>query len=64
MEEKDKIIQEQQKTIEEMQDDFRSIGDFADSLKAVLAPILDDCKEAPIIMLTLKKIAELADQNI
>ena len=64
MSEEEKIIQEQQKIIDDMKDGLRNIGDFSDALKAVLVPIIDGKQEAPIIRLTLTKIAELVDQNI
>ena len=64
MSEEQKIIQELQKNIDEMQDAFRQIGDFADALRGVLGIMLDGIQEAPIVMLTLTKITELADQNL
>ena len=64
MTEEQKTIQEQQKIIDDMKDGLRNIGDFSDGLKAVLVPIIDGKQEAPIIRLTLTKIAELVDQNI
>ena len=64
MSEEQKIIEELSKNIEEMQDTFRQIGDFADALKGVLGMMLDGIQEAPIVMLTLTRITELVDQNI
>ena len=56
--------EQQQKIIEEMQDAFREIGDFADGLKSLLSFLLDGCPENTIVNLTLTKITELVDQNI
>ena len=64
MSEEEKIIQDQQKIIDEMQDAFRKIGDFADGLKSLLSFLLDGCPENTIVNLTLTKITELVDQNI
>lgn len=62
--EQEKTIQELQKIIEDQQNTFRQIGDFAEGLNAVLGPILDGVAENVIVDLTLKKIMQLADENI
>ena len=64
MEDDKKIIEEQQKIIDEMKDALRQIGDFADGLKSLLAFLLDGYSEKTIVNLTLTKITELVDQNI
>ena len=64
MSEDQKIIEELSKNIDEMQDAFREIGDFADGLKSLLAFLLDGYSEKTIVNLTLTKITELVDQNI
>ena len=64
MSEEEKIIQDQQKIIDEMQDAFRKIGDFADGLNRLLGHVLEGMSEATVVDLTLTKITELADQNI
>ena len=64
MSEEEKIIQDQQKIIDEMQDAFRKIGDFADGLNRLLQHVLTGMSEATVVDLTLTKIAELVDQNI
>ena len=64
MSEDQKIIEELSKNIDELQDAFREIGDFADGLKSLLAFLLDGYSEKTIVNLTLTKITELVDQNI
>lgn len=64
MEDDKKIIEEQQKIIDEMQDAFRKIGDFADGLNRLLGHVLEGMSEATVVDLTLTKITELVDQNI
>ena len=64
MSEEEKIIQDQQKIINEMQDAFRKIGDFADGLNRLLQHVLTGMSEATVVDLTLTKITELVDQNI
>ena len=64
MEEDQKIIEELSKNIDEMQDAFRKIGDFADGLNRLLGHVLEGMSEATVVDLTLTKITELADQNI
>lgn len=64
MSEEEKIIQDQQKIIDEMQDAFRKIGDFADGLNRLLQHVLTGMSEATVVDLTLTKITELVDQNI
>lgn len=64
MTEEQKTIQEQQKIIDEMQDAFRKIGDFADGLNRLLQHVLTGMSEATVVDLTLTKITELVDQNI
>ena len=64
MSEEEKIIQNQQKIIDEMQDAFRKIGDFADGLNRLLGHVLEGMSEATVVDLTLTKITELVDQNI
>ena len=64
MEDDKKIIEEQQKIIDDMKDGLRAIGDYADALKDVLSWLLEDVPEHAIVNLTLTKITELVDQNI
>jgi len=64
MSEEEKIIQNQQKIIDEMQDAFRKIGDFADGLNRLLGHVLEGMSEATVVDLTLTKITELVEQNI
>ena len=64
MSEEEKIIQDQQKIIDEMQDAFRKIGDFADGLNRLLEHVLTGMTEAKVVDLTLTKITKLADENI
>ena len=64
MSEEEKIIQDQQKIIDEMRDAFRKIGDFADGLNRLLQHVLTGMSEATVVDLTLTKITELVDQNI
>ena len=64
MSEDQKIIEELSKNIDEMQDAFRKIGDFADGLNRLLGHVLEGMSEATVVDLTLTKITELADQNI
>ena len=64
MSEDQKIIEELSKNIDEMQDAFRKIGDFADGLNRLLGPVLEGMSEATVVDLTLTKITELVDQNI
>ena len=64
MSEDQKIIEELSKNIDEMQEAFRKIGDFADGLNRLLGHVLEGMSEATVVDLTLTKITELADQNI
>ena len=64
MSEEEKIIQEQQKIIDEMKDALRQIGDFADGLNRLLGHVLEGMSEATVVDLTLTKITKLADENI
>ena len=64
MSEEQKTVEELLKSIEEMQDAFRKIGDFADGLNRLLGHVLEGMSEATVVDLTLTKITELADQNI
>ena len=59
-----KIIEELSKNIDEMQDAFRQIGDFADGLNRLLEHVLTGMTEAKVVDLTLTKITKLADENI
>lgn len=63
MSEEQKTIQEQQKIIDEMKDELRAIGDYADALKNVLSYLLADVPEGVLVMLTLNEIIKLAGQN-
>jgi len=64
MSENQKIIEELSKNIDEMQEAFRKIGDFADGLNRLLGHVLEGMSEAAVVDLTLTKITELVDQNI
>lgn len=64
MSEDQKTIEELSKSIDEMQDAFRQIGDFADGLNRLLQHVLTGMSEATVVDLTLTKIAQLVDQNI
>lgn len=59
MEDKDLIMELQKK-----EDAFRQIGEFTDRLSSVLSTILKDTPEAPIVDMTLKKIANIVENNI
>ncbi len=59
MEDKDLIMELQKK-----EDAFRQIGEFTDGLSSVLSTILKDTPEAPIVDMTLKKIANIVKNNI
>lgn len=63
-EETQKIIEDQQKAIDEMHEAFRQIGDFAEGLNGLLQHVLTGMTEATVVDLTLQKIVELADQNL
>ena len=63
-EEREKVIQDQQKEIDRMRDAFRQIGDFAEGLNGLLQHVLTGMTEATVVDLTLQKIVELADQNL
>lgn len=64
MSEEQKTVEELLKSIDEMQDAFRQIGDFADGLNRLLEHVLTGMTEAKVVDLTLTKITELVDQNI
>ena len=64
MNEEQKIIQEQQKIIDEMKDGLRAIGDYADALKDVLSWLLEDVPEHAIVRLTLNEMIKLVEQNL
>ena len=64
MEDDKKTIEDLVKSIDEMQDAFRKIGDFADGLNRLLGHVLEGMSEATVVDLTLTKITELVDQNI
>lgn len=63
-EEQQKILEDQDKIINAMQDDFRQIGDFAEGLNGMLQHVLTGMTEATVVDLTLQKIVELVDQNL
>ena len=63
MNENEKMIQEQQKTINDMKDALRTIGDYTEALKNVLSYLLADVPEGVLVMLTLNEIIKLAGQN-
>ena len=64
MNEEQKIIQEQQKIIDEMKDGLRAIGDYADALKDVLSWLLEDVPEHAIVRLALNEMIKLVEQNL
>lgn len=63
MEEK-KVIEEQQKIIDEMKDGLRAIGDYADALKNVTSYLLEDVPEGVLVRLTLNEMIKLVEQNL
>ncbi len=64
MEDDKKIIEEQQKIIDDMKDGLRAIGDYADALKDVLSWLLEDVPEHAIVRLTLNEMLKLVEQNL
>jgi hypothetical protein len=64
MSEEQKIIQEQQKIIDEMKDGLRAIGDYADALKNVTSYLLEDVPEGVLVKLTLNEMIKLVEQNL
>ena len=63
MEEK-KVIEEQQKIIDEMKEGLRAIGDYADALKNVTSYLLEDVPEGVLVRLTLNEMIKLVEQNL
>ena len=63
-EEQQKILEDQDKIINAMQDDFRQIGDFAEGLNNMLAYLLEGRTELTVVDLTRKKIMTLVEENI
>ena len=48
---------------EEMMKDCRTIADYADALKNVMAYVMDGMQENVIVELTLNEIIKLAERN-
>ena len=63
MEEK-KVIEEQQKIIDEMKEGLRAIGDYADALKNVTSYLLEDVPEGVLVRLTLNEMIKPVEQNL
>lgn len=57
-------MDDREKVIEDMQDAFRQIGDFAEGLNNMLAYLLEGRTELTVVDLTLKKIMTLVEENI
>ena len=64
MNENEKMIQDQQKIIDDMKEALRTIGDYSDALKNVLSYLLEGVPEGVLVTLTLNEIIKLAGQNI
>lgn len=64
MEDDKKIIEEQQKIIDDMKDGLRAIGDYADALKNVTSYLLEDVPEGVLVKLTLNEMIKLVEQNL
>ena len=57
-------MDDREKVIEDMQDAFRQIGDFAEGLNNTLGYLLEGMTERTVVDLTLKKIMTLVEENI
>jgi len=64
MEDDKKIIEEQQKIIDDMKDGLRAIGDYSDALKNVTSYLLEDVPEGVLVKLTLNEMIKLVEQNL
>lgn len=62
-ENEERLLDSLEKKNKEMQEDFRSIADYAEALKNVTGWLLDGVQENLIVELTLHKIIDLAERN-
>lgn len=64
MDARDEVIQQQRKALEEAEDAFREIGNFADGLRSLLNSLLQDVPEGKLVDHALQTIMKIVEQNI